>query len=100
MARRGSPSGRGSRSGIELTLVGEANDYAGKGLSGAWSRSGLRTEPASLAEENVIVGNTVLYGATAGKAFFRGTRRRAVRTFAIPARRPSSRASATTAAST
>ena len=58
--------------GIELTLFGDANDYAGKGLSGGviGIRPPLRAEfPA---EENVIVGNTVLYGATAGRAFFAG----------------------------
>jgi len=60
--------------GIEFTLWGEAQDYAGKGLSGGVlalrPREGL---PAVFrAEENVIVGNTVLYGATAGRAFFRG----------------------------
>ena len=58
--------------GIELTLVGEANDYAGKGLSGGVVA--VRPPEASTfaAEENVIVGNVVLYGATAGRAFFRG----------------------------
>ena len=59
--------------GVELTLLGDANDYIGKGLSGGV----LAVRPpdgvdASRAEENVIVGNTVLYGATAGRAFFRG----------------------------
>jgi glutamate synthase domain-containing protein 2/glutamate synthase domain-containing protein 1/glutamate synthase domain-containing protein 3 len=58
--------------GIELTLVGDANDYVGKGLSGGVLS--LRPPDASgfRAEENVIVGNTILYGATAGRAFFRG----------------------------
>jgi glutamate synthase (NADPH/NADH) large chain/glutamate synthase (ferredoxin) len=58
--------------GIELTLVGEANDYAGKGLSGGVLALRPPDGAGFLAEENVIVGNTVLYGATAGKAFFRG----------------------------
>jgi glutamate synthase domain-containing protein 3 len=58
--------------GIELTLTGEANDYAGKGLSGGTLAVRPPTESTFAAEENVIVGNTVLYGATAGRAFFRG----------------------------
>jgi glutamate synthase (NADPH/NADH) large chain/glutamate synthase (ferredoxin) len=58
--------------GIELTLTGEANDYAGKGLSGGTVAVRPPAEATFKAEENVIVGNTVLYGATAGRAFFRG----------------------------
>src|SRR5205823_4847349 len=58
--------------GVELTLFGDANDYTGKGLSGGVIsvRPPLRAD--FVAEENVIVGNTVLYGATAGRAFFAG----------------------------
>jgi glutamate synthase domain-containing protein 2/glutamate synthase domain-containing protein 3 len=58
--------------GVTLVLDGDANDYVGKGLSGG--RLIVRP-PAGAgfpAEENVVVGNTVLYGATAGRAFFRG----------------------------
>jgi glutamate synthase (NADPH/NADH) large chain/glutamate synthase (ferredoxin) len=58
--------------GIELTLTGEANDYAGKGLSGGSIAVRPPADAGFVAEENVIVGNTVLYGATAGRAFFRG----------------------------
>jgi glutamate synthase domain-containing protein 2/glutamate synthase domain-containing protein 1/glutamate synthase domain-containing protein 3 len=60
--------------GITFTLSGDANDYAGKGLSGGVFAIRPREGMASdwKAEENVIVGNTVLYGATAGRAFFRG----------------------------
>jgi glutamate synthase domain-containing protein 3 len=58
--------------GIELTLVGDANDYAGKGLSGGVLAVRPPEDAAFVAEENVVVGNTVLYGATAGRAFFRG----------------------------
>jgi glutamate synthase domain-containing protein 2/glutamate synthase domain-containing protein 1/glutamate synthase domain-containing protein 3 len=58
--------------GIELTLVGDANDYTGKGLSGGTIAVRPPDEATFAAEENVIVGNTVLYGATAGRAFFRG----------------------------
>ncbi len=60
--------------GVTFTLRGDANDYTGKGLSGGVlavrSREGMASE--FVAEENVIVGNTLLYGATAGRAFFRG----------------------------
>jgi glutamate synthase domain-containing protein 3 len=58
--------------GIELTLFGDANDYTGKGLSGGTVAVRPPEAATFRAEENVIVGNTVLYGATAGKAFFRG----------------------------
>ncbi|HUK96412.1 MAG TPA: hypothetical protein VLV46_02065, partial [Gaiellaceae bacterium] len=57
---------------IELTLVGDANDYVGKGLSGGVIAVRPPEDAAFAAEESVIVGNTVLYGATAGRAFFRG----------------------------
>ena len=60
--------------GVTFTLRGDANDYAGKGLSGGVfairPREGMGEH--FIAEQNVIVGNTVLYGATAGRAFFRG----------------------------
>ncbi|MDX6476155.1 MAG: glutamate synthase large chain, partial [Gaiellaceae bacterium] len=59
--------------GIELTLIGDANDYVGKGLSGGTLAVRPPEEARFKAEDNVIVGNTVLYGATAGRAFFRGT---------------------------
>ena len=58
--------------GIELTLVGDANDYVGKGLSGGVLSLRPPEGAAFRAEENVIAGNTILYGATAGRAFFRG----------------------------
>jgi glutamate synthase (NADPH/NADH) large chain/glutamate synthase (ferredoxin) len=60
--------------GITLTLRGDANDYAGKGLSGGTIAIGPREGHVAdfRAEQNVVVGNTVLYGATSGKAFFRG----------------------------
>jgi len=58
--------------GITLRLFGDANDYVGNGLSGA--RIVLRPDPAAsfAAENNVIIGNTTLYGATAGELFCRG----------------------------
>jgi glutamate synthase (NADPH/NADH) large chain/glutamate synthase (ferredoxin) len=58
--------------GVTFTLHGDANDYTGKGLSGG---TVVVTPPDGVtfdAQENVIVGNTVLYGATSGKAFLRG----------------------------
>jgi glutamate synthase (NADPH/NADH) large chain/glutamate synthase (ferredoxin) len=58
--------------GLELTLVGDANDYVGKGLSGGVVALRPPGDAAFLAEENVIAGNTVLYGATSGRAFIRG----------------------------
>jgi glutamate synthase (NADPH/NADH) large chain/glutamate synthase (ferredoxin) len=58
--------------GVELTLVGDANDYTGKGLSGGVLAVRPPDGVTFAAEENVVVGNTVLYGATAGRAFFRG----------------------------
>jgi glutamate synthase domain-containing protein 2/glutamate synthase domain-containing protein 1/glutamate synthase domain-containing protein 3 len=58
--------------GVELTLFGDANDYTGKGLSGGIVAIRPPEGSTFAAEENVIVGNTVLYGATRGKAFFRG----------------------------
>ena len=58
--------------GITLLLEGDANDYLGKGLSGG--RLALYPPAGSrfVAHENVIAGNVVLYGATAGEAFIRG----------------------------
>jgi glutamate synthase (NADPH/NADH) large chain/glutamate synthase (ferredoxin) len=60
--------------GVTFTLRGDANDYTGKGLSGGVlavrPREGMASE--FIAEENVIVGNTLLYGATGGRAFFHG----------------------------
>src|SRR5690349_17237009 len=57
---------------MTLVLEGDANDYVGKGLSGGV----LAIQPSRAAtfhaEEQVIVGNTVLYGATSGRAFFNG----------------------------
>jgi glutamate synthase domain-containing protein 2/glutamate synthase domain-containing protein 1/glutamate synthase domain-containing protein 3 len=58
--------------GLELTLVGDANDYVGKGLSGGVVAIRPPDDAVFKAEENVIVGNAVLYGATSGRAFIRG----------------------------
>ena len=58
--------------GVTFSLRGETNDYTGKGLSGGIVS--VRPPESALfrAEENMIVGNTVLYGATSGRAFIRG----------------------------
>jgi len=58
--------------GVTFSLQGETNDYAGKGLSGGVLSVRPPESAGFRAEENVIVGNTVLYGATEGRAFFRG----------------------------
>ena len=59
--------------GVEFTLDGDANDYAGKGLSGGKIAVRPPAGATFAADQNVIVGNAVLYGATSGKAFFSGT---------------------------
>ena len=58
--------------GVTLDLIGEANDYVGKGLSGG--RIIVQPSPKfrGVPRENIIVGNTVMYGAIGGKAYFRG----------------------------
>jgi glutamate synthase (NADPH) large chain len=58
--------------GMLLVLEGDANDYVGKGLSGGVLAVKPHTRSRFKAHENVIVGNTCLYGATSGKAFFAG----------------------------
>ncbi len=58
--------------GVTLELEGEANDYVGKGLSGGRVVVYPPQGSAFVPEENVIVGNTVLYGATDGEAYFSG----------------------------
>ncbi len=58
--------------GLTLTIEGDANDYLGKGLSGG--KIAVRPPAGSrfVAEENVIAGNVLLYGATAGECYIRG----------------------------
>jgi glutamate synthase domain-containing protein 3 len=58
--------------GISIELEGDANDYVGKGLSGGRIVIYPPKESTFVPEDNIIVGNVVLYGATSGKAFFRG----------------------------
>jgi glutamate synthase (NADPH/NADH) large chain len=66
--------------GVTLELEGDANDYVGKGLSGGrvviYPPAGSLFKP----EDNIIIGNVALYGATSGQAFFRG---RAAERFAV-----------------
>jgi glutamate synthase (NADPH/NADH) large chain len=58
--------------GVTLYLIGDANDYTGKGLSGGRIAIRPSIDFRGEATDNLIVGNTVLYGATSGEAFFRG----------------------------
>jgi glutamate synthase (NADPH/NADH) large chain len=58
--------------GITLRLVGDANDYLGKGLSGGRITVRPPAESPFAAEEQIIAGNVLLYGATSGEAFIRG----------------------------
>ncbi len=58
--------------GVTLELEGDANDYFGKGLSGAKMIVYPHKESGFVAEENILIGNVAFYGATSGKAFIRG----------------------------
>jgi glutamate synthase (NADPH/NADH) large chain len=58
--------------GITLELEGDSNDYVGKGLSGGRIIMYPPRESTFAAEDNVLIGNVALYGATSGRAFFRG----------------------------
>jgi glutamate synthase (NADPH/NADH) large chain len=58
--------------GITLRLEGDANDYFGKGLSGGSLVCYPPRRATFVAEENIIAGNVILYGATGGTAFIRG----------------------------
>lgn len=58
--------------GVTFNLAGDANDYVGKGLSGGKIIIYPPEESTLVPEENILIGNTVLYGAVSGKAFFRG----------------------------
>jgi glutamate synthase (NADPH/NADH) large chain len=68
----GQSFGAWGANGLTLDLIGEGNDYVGKGLSGA--KIIVRPDPTSgiTPEESIIVGNTVLYGAITGECYFRG----------------------------
>jgi len=58
--------------GIKLIVEGDSNDYVGKGLSGGTIIVRPSSKSHLIPEENVIIGNTVLYGATSGKLFASG----------------------------
>jgi glutamate synthase (NADPH/NADH) large chain len=58
--------------GVTLELQGDANDYFGKGLSGARLLVYPDARSTFIPEENIIIGNTAFYGATSGEAFIRG----------------------------
>ncbi len=58
--------------GVTLELTGQANDYVGKGLSGGKLVIKPSPDARPLAEQSIIVGNTVLYGAISGECYFRG----------------------------
>jgi len=58
--------------GISLTLEGDANDYVGKGLSGGRLVVYPPRNSRFVAEDNIVIGNVALYGATSGEAYFRG----------------------------
>ena len=61
--------------GVRLTVEGDANDYCGKGLSGGEivvAPGDALLSRGFVAEDNVVVGNVALYGATSGSAYFRG----------------------------
>jgi glutamate synthase (NADPH/NADH) large chain len=68
----GQSFGAFAANGVSLELIGEANDYVGKGLSGG--RIAIYPHPDSpvVPTESMIVGNTVLYGAISGECYFRG----------------------------
>ena len=58
--------------GLKLNVTGDANDYVGKGLSGATIVIKPPTDSNLISNDNTIIGNTVLYGATSGKLFAAG----------------------------
>jgi glutamate synthase (ferredoxin) len=58
--------------GVSLTLEGDANDYVGKGLSGGKIIVYPPRHATFVPEENILIGNVALYGATSGEAYFRG----------------------------
>ena len=58
--------------GITLRLIGDANDYVGKGLSGGRITVRPPADSSFAAEKQIIAGNVILYGATSGEAFLRG----------------------------
>jgi glutamate synthase (NADPH/NADH) large chain len=72
MGSAGQSFGAFNTKGVMLELEGEANDYFGKGLSGAKLVLYPNAEAGFKAEENIIAGNVAFYGATSGEAYIRG----------------------------
>ncbi len=68
----GQSFGAFNNKGITLELEGDANDYFGKGLSGARLIVYPSAKSTFIPEENIIIGNVAFYGATSGEAFIRG----------------------------
>ena len=68
----GQSLGAFSIKGLKLNVIGDANDYVGKGLSGATIVIKPPEESNLVSDKNTIIGNTVLYGATSGKLFAAG----------------------------
>ena len=58
--------------GISLVVEGDCNDYVGKGLSGGEIIVKISNNSKLIADQNTIIGNTVLYGATSGKLYASG----------------------------
>ena len=58
--------------GVSITLEGDTNDYMGKGMSGGWVVVKPHPEATFAPEENIIIGNVAMYGATGGRAFING----------------------------
>ena len=86
-------------SGLNLTLIGDANDYVGKGMAGGAYRCPPTEDVDYVVRETAIIGNTCLYGATGGQLFAAG-RPASASPSAIPARRRLSREPAIIAANT
>jgi glutamate synthase (NADPH/NADH) large chain len=68
----GQSFGAWAAAGVSMDLVGQANDYVGKGLSGGRLVVRPPADAAIVPEESIIVGNTVLYGAVSGECYFLG----------------------------
>jgi glutamate synthase (NADPH/NADH) large chain len=68
----GQSFGAFSAKGLSFELEGEANDYVGKGLSGAQLSIYPSKEATFVPEDNILIGNVALYGATSGEVFIRG----------------------------
>ncbi len=68
----GQSVGAWSTKGVTIEIEGDANDYAGKGLSGGRLIIYPHKDSTFTPAENIVIGNVALYGATSGEAYFRG----------------------------